>query len=784
MHELRIALRRLRRSPTFVGASVATLSLAIGVNAAVFSVADAVLFRPLPYADPDQLYVLRVTDSRTGRLSPVVPPDLVEALLARPDLVAGVGTRGSIVEQVHTGPGGPEFIGTIALASDFLTTLGVRPAHGRLFDSHDAFQPGRAVILTYGCWTERFGGNSGVVGQSVTLAGETRDVVGVLPRDFVFPGEGLAYPFSPVGRPNYEFFTVSASSGGRSLPTIDPLVRLRSGVALEAAQSVIEGTVSTSTPSVRPRFLAVRPLLFPVGRATIWILLLASVFVLALGCANLSHLFVQRVLERQHESRVSLALGASRGRLIRTFALEALIIALWGAAGALLLAFASFGFLSHQVPKAISDGAVMGVDWRVALFTLAMALLSAALFTVLPTWVLATTGTHDTMFTRSRGASRRDAVSRLGIVTMQVAATTVLLSLAIAALSHLGTLLRQPLGFSPDQTLVVDAQPPRAPGPRDTFYLQAVERLNAQPNILSAGAVEAVPLSGSTPRDRIPMAGGDPIPLVRVLPGYFEAARIPLVRGRSLDRASGPLSTDALLSESAAAVLFPGVDPIGQSFQSQRAGPFTVVGVVGDVRMVPDRAGGPLVYARVDAGFTGRMRFVVRVQRASGHAPAEIRRLLAGLTGDQPVTARWWSDAIGSREEYRTPRFRGLVLGTSGLLALVLAILGILGVVSSDIRRRRHEIAIRIAVGAQPLRVTRAMMVTMTMPILTGLVIGVVGTWLVARVVTATVTEFSVWSWPIVGSASAVVIATALLAVYVPAHEASRLSPMSVLRNE
>ena len=775
--ELCLTIRRLARSPIFVGVSVATLGLAIGLNAAVFSIADAVLFRPLPYAAPEQLYFLRLVDHQAGRTSFVVPRELMASLEARGGAIAGVAIRGPVQNSPHTSSDGTELIGNIAVTPSFLETLGVRPVYGRAFDSRDALQPGRPVILTFGSWQNRFGADMRVIGQSVMIAGYQREIVGVLPRDFIFPSEGYSYPFASSGRPRYEFLTVPAR--GRAN---DPLVRLRAGVTPEAAQSEIESVARSLAPGFEPRLFAVRPVLFPVGTLPLRLLLLAAGFVLLLGCVNLSHLFLMRVQERQHQVRVCLALGATRLAIVRALLFEALIVGICGAVTALIIALVSFSALQYQVPTALSGGAAMGVDWRVAFFTFALGALSAAFFTAAPAWTLATANVRGTIFSGRPESVQTGSARGFGTVTLQVAVAMLLVVMAISAARHFVGVLREPLGFSPANVLTIETLPSLSAGSSGAFYVEAVHRLAERPDVVSAGAVEALPLSGWVPRDKVPAAGADAIPLVRMLPGYFESAGIRLLRGRLFNWQDSRVSSPAIVSESAASILFPGLDPLGRQLKSEQDGPFTVVGIVSDVKMTLARARDPLVYAMLDSTFDGRMDFIARLRASSRQAPIEIRQFVSGLQREMPVTTRWWSESIHGMTEYRTPRFQTIVLGTVASLATALAALGMFGVVSYSTQKRMHEVAIRLALGAMPESITRRLVLQMAWPIALGLLGGLIGTWLMGRVLTAYLVGFRAWEWQVLIGGAAIVAFTGMLSTYLPVRKATRLPAMTVLR--
>jgi ABC-type antimicrobial peptide transport system permease subunit len=305
--------------------------------------------------------------------------------------------------------------------------------------------------------------------------------------------------------------------------------------------------------------------------------------------------------------------------------------------------------------------------------------------------------------------------------------------------------------------------------------------LSAHPSVASLGAVDALPFSGSVARDGIPQSAGEPVPLVRALPGYFETAGVHLVYGRALlwrDTAE-PV---AVLSELAAVMLFPGTDPIGQLVRSGRGQSFRVVGVVRDVRMTPSAQPSPLVYGMVDRQFDGRMTIIARLNQRSDSAAIDLRRLLASLDTGMPVITRWWDDEISRLDEYRTPRFQSVVLGTVAALAMGLAVLGIFGVVSYRISGRVREIGIRVALGAAPHSIRRMLLLRSTSPVAVGVSVGLAAIWMSGDVLRSRLYGFQGWDWAAIACGVITITLTALLTTLIPAHRASRLPPTEVLR--
>lgn len=362
LDDLRLAWRRLRSSPGFTFASVLTLALAIGANTAVFTIADAVLFRPLPYDDPDRLYALRAVNTATGERIGGVPFESVQAIQDHHTGVAGVALRSTTLMTTQPGPEGAEHVETLAAAPDYFQVLGVRPHRGRLFEDRDLTQGANPAILSYGCWQRRFGSDESTIGRQVELGRGTRTIIGVLPPGFIIPSTTVRRFDALTGRP--EFLTVAARPApGATRRTMlnlggyasDAIVRLKPGVTRERAQAELDA-IAAGVRASRPKDTRaivlddLRSLLFPTGRQVLVLLLLAAGLVLFIGCANLANMLTARLNRRQRELAVYSALGATRLRLMRPLFAEALIVGGASAIVAVAVTAVTFDRLLREVP--------------------------------------------------------------------------------------------------------------------------------------------------------------------------------------------------------------------------------------------------------------------------------------------------------------------------------------------------------------------------------------------------------------------------------------------------
>jgi predicted permease len=793
LHDLALAFRRLIQAPAFTAVAVAILALAIGANTAIFSIADAVLFRPLPYADPDHLYVLMSLDPKTGQRLRSVPFPYVQAIDEHHSGLSEVGLRGPTLMTVHTGGEQAEWMETVPVTAAYLRVLGVRPVRGRLFDAHDAAQAGRTAVITYECWQRRFAGDEQIIGRSVQLGTDRREVIGVLPSGFVFPATTLNFLYSPTGRP--EFLTLGVAPGTTANPDVpkivfdgltdEPVVRLEPGVTVEQAQAQIDALVAPLREGRTDQVVLVSPraVLFPAGRPIMAFLMAAAAFVLLIGCANLANMLLARSRSRERELGVCAALGATRLRIVRPIFFETLIVGVASAVVALLVTSATFDMLLRQVPPIAYGSAAVGFDARVAAFTIALGVFAGFTFAVVPAWWAARLDVQ----TLLRGQQRwRRATFGHPLVVVQVALAIVLVFGAVIAGRALVSVLRVPLGFSPENLIVVNAQPnPFTTPDLRGFYLRAVEALSRRGDVLAVGAGGSVPTDGFGRAEAVAISGDQrPVDVLYVLPGYVEAIGLRVLRGRTLTSTDVSSGDVTVMSESAARALFPNQDPIGAMFKTPQGRQFTVVGIVSDAKRSLTRQLDPLAYVIPPPNMTRGMTLVARMRTRGPAALADIRREVGRLTPGTAVTSVWWSDSISALTAYRNPRFQTLVLSTFAVLALALTALGIFAVVGFAVASRMREMAVRVAIGASPRALVLLIVRQALTPVLLGLLLGLVATQWLRQVAEAQLYQVDVRDPFTLGGAAATVVSAAIVAAYLPARQASRVDPAVVLRAE
>lgn len=790
--DLTFAARGLWRTRGFTLAAVLTLALAIGANAAVLSVADAVLFRPLPYSEPERVFALLMENRRTGSRQAAIPPQQLEAI----DRIRGVRplARQSFFGPVLRVPGdyGADTVSVALVTANYFDVLGVTAASGRTFVAEDTAAPGRVAVLTYAAWQQRFGGDEQVVGRAQTLGDATFDIVGVLPAGFIFP--------APSGfSRGTELVTVMDPAAPAQGDRFYRIARLEPGVSREQAQAEIETVVASLAfepdDPWTPVLAELRPILYPTGRPIMTWLLVAAVLVLLIGTANLANLLLGRTWRRQHETGVRAALGASRAHLVRPLLFEAAMLGLCGAALAVLFTWLGFDALARQVPAATYGAAPVGVDIRVASITLLLGLLAGALFGAVPAWRAARTDADALIRgTTAPGGTSRGHLGRPMIVA-QVALSVVVVFGAVVTGRALIAVLQVPLGFVPDNVITIGVSLPRevdeatADAQMWKFFTETVKTLAQRGDVVSAGAVGQLPLGGATADAGIRLPGSDERlgGAVYALPGYWQTAGIPLLRGRlpSWDDVDGG-SAAAVLSESAAHRWFGQRDPLGAALEESHTGRhLTIVGIVEDVVTRRRLWSEPVAYVLPYEGNGWVSNLLVRVRSPDDRVLSAIRHAVVALAPELTVVnAAWWSDWIGDLTAYRNPRFQALVLGGFGALALALTGLGIFAVVAFLVVIRTREMGVRAALGATPGSLMAAMMRHAMLPVGAGLLIGLIATRWIARLAEAQLFDVETRDPLALAAVSLGILAIALLAAWLPARRASRVDPVVALRTE
>jgi predicted permease len=793
------ACRSLVRRPALTGLALLTLALGIGINTSMFTIVQSVLLRPLRFAEPERVHVISHSQ-QGGRfwLYPGLSDASFVALREQDQSFEAIATF-SREPVTLTGAGDAARVVAAAVTPDFLRVLRVNPAAGRAFGPHDV-QDGRerVVLVSDALWRARFGGDPALVNRRITLDGEPHTVIGIMPAGFSYPGAT-------------DVWTPLAIRLSRNLSLSRPVIgRLKPGVSREQAQAAFEAFIqasaqaqSSSEAGWAARIIPLRDAVVGDSRTPLLIFSGAVAFVLLIACANVANLLLMRAMARRQEIATRLALGASRARVIRLLMTEGTLVALGGGLlGVVLTVLAQPLLLSLIPPGKLPRHAEVDLDVWVLLFTLALSAVTAILVGLVP----ALQARHADLSAVTREASSSSTARahriRHALVVGEVALALVLLvGAGLLVKSFLRVSSIDP-GFDPRHvtTLTLDL-PLKGETTPDTlreFHRRMLAALSALPGIHSAAAINWLPLGDQLLRGDVLLDGGRPAPEDAVTkaaasPRYFSTMGIPL-RGRDFnddDRASS--AGVAIVSEAAARQLWPNEDPIGRrlSLESKPKPEdwLTVVGVAGDVRQ-----GGtlePIVsavyqpYAQVRRPFfLSRMTFVVR-EAQDGPGTAAIAQMMRGalrtVDPNQAPQSMSSMDAALSNA-IAEPQFQTTLVAIFSSLALVLAAIGIYGVLAASVMERQREIGIRMALGAD--RGTVVAMVIRRTLVLTasGIVLGMAGAWAVTRVLTSLLHDVAPTDVTAFAAAAAVLATVGLIAGLLPARKASAVDPVAALK--
>jgi putative ABC transport system permease protein len=802
MADFRYALRMLAKSPAFSLIAILTLGLAIGANTAIFSVVNAVLLRPLPYPHSEQL--VRVFGKQPQLdLAPSSPANFLEwreenQVFERIGTYVGKGFN-------LLGGDKPERVIGARVSADLLPLLSVQPALGRLF-TNDEDQQGRdqVVILSHDFWRSRFAGDLNTVGQTITLSDKPYTVIGVMPPGFAFP-DTRAQIWVPMA------FS-AAERQTRDTNYIDVIARLKPGVSLEQARANMDAVarsqaerypktnvgVGVTVRSLQEHIVGdVRPMLV--------VLLGAVAFVLLIACANVANLLLARAAARQREMAIRGALGASRSRVVRLLLTESVLLAVVGGAVGLLLAFWSLDLLVSLKPANLPRLAEIGMNRTVFLFTLAVSVVTGVLFGLVPALQVSKMDLNEGLKESSRGGSdspRRHRVRAL-LVISEVALSLVLLVGAGLMIRSFSRLLAVDPGFKADHVLTAFVSLPSSKYPKreeqTAFFDRLLERLRNVPGVSAASLVTDIPLYGgsSTGFDvegRPPAAPGQrAMTDYRLISAdYFAAMGMKLVKGRAFTRHdTGDSPGVVIINETLAARFFPGEDPIGKrlDMSGEPKDLREIVGVVGDTRnygldaevkpeaYVPFLQSAPEYLASVVSALT----IVVRSTIEPTALTATLREQVQALDKDQPVSAirtmEWYlADSMAQR------RFNMFLLGAFAGLALVLAAVGIYGVIAYTVTQRTHEMGIRIALGAKGGDILRLVFSNAMATTLTGIALGLGAAFALTRLLRSLLYQVSPTDPFVFAAIPLLLLSVAVIATYLPARRAMKVNPITALR--
>jgi predicted permease len=812
--DLRYALRQLRKSPGFTITAVLTLALGIGATTAIFTLVYDVLLRPLPYGHAEQLTVMEEQVAEFRDLYPTLPMNANHfffwqqhsqsfqsmALLEEDSLPLGLSSHPIRLSVVKATPG-------------IFSVLDSAPLFGRAFSPQEA-QLGheRVVLLMHSFWRTQFQSDPAILGKTVTLNGFRYTVIGVMPPSFHLPHiQTFGSPETIQSQPVAALVPMAFSQEQlqQAMGDFDyfGLARLKPGVSvaqasaeINALQHTIMGRLSAEERATMSATLTpFQRQLVGNNRKPLWILLAAVAGLLLVGCVNITNLLLARAVGRRQQMAVASALGASRAEMLRMAMRETTVLAALGGALGILLAALIVPVMQRYLPPALAFRGSLHLDWAGAGCALLLAGLATLVAGAAPAWMVARTPPQAVLFSESRLASESAGVKRVRrlLVAVEVAVSVALVLVTGLLTTSLLRLLRVDRGFVAARvaTAMVDlpSKTYSDTGHRAAFYKQVVERLSELPGVEHAAAVSELPLSRDSWIDMINVAG-DTRPLMQlpsehfrwVTPGYFETIHLPLIAGRLLN-SSDEGKHYAVVSELTAKTLWPGRNPIGQPFH--RAGlmkedPFTVIGVVGNARTVSLSNPDPMmVYMPYWYRSNSTGGLLVRTSQSPAMMTDAMRKAIWSVDPEVPVPAvRMLGGVV--EDSVANRRFEMQLLLLFAVSALLLASLGVYGVVTYSVVQREREIGLRLALGAQRKNIYSLVLHDGLVPVLVGAVAGVAMAFASARVVSSLLFQVSPYDSAIATSAVCLLLGTGTAACLLPARRAASVDPMQMLRRE
>ncbi|HEU0175927.1 MAG TPA: ABC transporter permease [Blastocatellia bacterium] len=803
--DLQYGARMLLKKPGFTLIAVITLTLGIGANTAIFSVVNAVVLRPLPYRDPDRLvYVYRMQPP--VERSPVSIPAFLD-FAAQQQVFESFAAHFGETFNLTDIDEAERVIGR-RVTANFFALFGVSPARGRFFlPADDNADSARVAVISEGLWRRRFGGDDRVVGQTIKLNGEAHTVVGVAPPHFQFPRRVEIWtPARLVGR-----------GGDRTSNFLMMIGRLKDGVPKDQAQAQmnqIAAALARQYSSHNKLSILISPMLEEQVRdirTALWVLLGAVGFVLLIACANVANLLLARASARRKELAVRTALGASRFRIVRQLLTESVLLALLGGASGILLASWGVDLLVATAPANLPRVSEARIDMWALGFTLLISLMTGFVFGLAPAWQSSKAGLNEVLKEGARGAgvSLSQAWLRRALVIAEIALSLVLLVGASLLIGSLKRLAQVNPGFETNNLLTADINYPRRPasaypkgedGDRQRLqergdFLRAIEqKVAALPGVQSVGVINDLPVTGDSASAGSFRIEGDPnvnwandpqAEWKSVTPNYFNAIGIPLLKGRAFgERDTSQSPATILINETLARRFFPGDDPIGKrliAFNSPRE----VVGVVGDARQgALNLPPSPEIYfPNMQRAFGQQVSLVVRTSVDPASLSEAVRRAAQSVNPDAPVfRVRTMREVIAG--SIAQERFNTTLMALFAVVAMLLAAIGLYGVMAFSVTQRTLEIGIRVALGAQSADVLRLVIRQGLRLVTLGVALGLMAALALTRLMKNLLFEVSATDPMTFAGVAALLALVALVACWIPARRATKVDPMIALRCE
>ena len=795
LDDFRYAVRTLRKAPGFTAAAALTVALGIGATTSIFSVVNAVILRALPYPEPGRL--MQVNEKNDKLNLPTFAASVLNYLSWKEQTrtFEGLAAIGSANFNL-VGRGEPEQYAGSTVSPSIFPLLGIRPVAGRVFHEGED-RPGgpRVAMISEGLWRRRFGGDRSLIGQTVALNGIDYTLVGIAPAELPLLTSGDVW-IPLVIDPGREI---------RLNHVLTVIGRLRRGVAYSQAQAemdTIAARVGMQYPEVKDwgiRLVSFADFFVPEQlRTALWVMLGAVGCVLLIACANVANLLISRAAGRRKEIAVRVAMGAGRGRLARQFLTESVTLSLLGGAAGMAAAVVAIRALNTALPPGALPVPVIPVDFTVMLFAFGITLATGLLFGLAPAWHAMRTDLNELLKHGGRSSGGPRPLVRNGLVAAELALATVLLIGAGLLIQSLYQLQRVRLGFQPENLLTFQLTPPASKYPTTArgwaFYRELLASLEALPGVRAAGLSSCIPMGAGTyttspasaEGGSLPPAGGSiPMEWRMASAGYFRAMGIPLLRGRTFseqdDAAAPPV---AIVTEETVRRLWGEADPLGRVVLMSGKRHFTVVGVAGGVRSTAlNQEPAPAMYIPSSFRLWPLMEVVVRAYGRPDLLLPAVRRKVHQLDPEMPLSnvrtmEQWISNSAVQ------PRLNAALLGIFACVALVVAAIGVYGVLAYSVTQRVREIGLRMALGAQPGEVL-SLIVREGMAVgLAGIGAGLAGAWALSQVVATLLFRVRMRDPLTYAAVAAILTLVALAACAVPAYRASRVDPMAALREE
>ena len=794
LKDIRYGLRSLLKRPAFTAIAVITIALGIGVNTAIFSVINAVLLRPLPYDDPARLISFRSNQSVL---------DLAD-VEAQSKTFSRLG--GMVMQPLaYTGQSEPIQFQIGQVTGGFFETLGVKPARGRVI-THDDDRNGApfVVVLGHDLWVKHFNRDEQILGKAIPLSGNMYTIIGVMPAGFATPRE-TTEAWTPVHVSN------PVAANFRGVHFLRTYGRLAPGVTIEQARAemqVVDQNLAAQYPAENKNrstvLFALHERIVGETRRSLLILFAAVSFVLLIACANFANLLLARAAERQREFVIRGALGAGRWRLMRQLLTESLLLSLAGGAAAVVLAFWATSLLVSFKPENLPRVAEIGVDGRVLGFTLGISVLTGLIFGLVPAWTASRGQAGDALKEGGRSSTAGSARQRLrsAFVVVELAVALVLLVGAGLLVKTFWKLRSVEPGFNPENLVTMRVELPESRyedvATQTRFRKQVLAGMNSRPGV-QAAMISELPLSGDSLNhdflieNRPPIAPGDEPSLETrsVLGDYFKVMQIPLQQGRDF----GPQDFDekaprvGIANKTLVRQYFQNEDPLGKRIRWARDPQvqwITIVGVVGDVKHfgldLPEEPALYTPYTQINP-WKRWMSIAARTQGSAAGIAQDLKQEIWKVDSQLPVTrVETMSEVAAS--SFAARRFNMSLLSVFAGLALVLAAVGIYGVMSNAVTQRTQEIGIRLALGARAIDVLKLIIRDGLMLVSIGVALGLAGAYALTRLMTTLLFGVTPTDGLTIGVVSGILVGIALLACFIPARRATRVDPLVALHYE